>query len=76
MPDPRSGEENSRREFGTGLAAESMRVGDLARRTRIRISTLREYERNGLIDADRSQGLHTRFPPRAVEQALKVSAKT
>lgn len=52
--------------------SDSMRVGELARRTRIKMSTLREYERDGLIDADRSQGLHTRFPPRAVEQALKV----
>jgi DNA-binding transcriptional MerR regulator len=51
---------------------DSMRIGELARRTRMKMSTLREYERDGLIDADRSQGLHTRFPLRAIEQALQV----
>lgn len=72
MSDGRIGDEDSGCELETGLTGYSMRASELARRTRIRICTLREYERNGLLDSDRAQGLHPRFPPRAVEQALKV----
>jgi len=45
-----------------------MRIGELARRTGVRVSTLRYYEQVGLLPAQRSESGYRQFTPEAIQR--------
>jgi DNA-binding transcriptional MerR regulator len=49
-----------------------MRIGELARRTGVSERSLRYYEQQGLLDAERSPGGHREYPERAVDRVVRI----
>ncbi|POX37571.1 MerR family transcriptional regulator [Streptomyces sp. Ru73] len=49
-----------------------MRIGELARRTGVSERSLRYYEQQGLLAADRTPGGHRDYPERAVDRVIRI----
>lgn len=49
-----------------------MRIGELARRTGVSERSLRYYEHQGLLAADRTPGGHRDYPSWAVERVIRI----
>ncbi|QUQ65693.1 MerR family transcriptional regulator [Kutzneria sp. CA-103260] len=49
-----------------------MRIGELARRTGVSERSLRYYEQQGLLTADRTAGGHRDYPERAVDRVIRI----
>jgi DNA-binding transcriptional MerR regulator len=49
-----------------------MRIGELARRTGVSERSLRYYEQQGLLTADRTSGGHRDYPERAVDRVIRI----
>jgi len=49
-----------------------MRIGELARRTGVSERSLRYYEQQGLLAADRTAGGHRDFPDKAVDRVIRI----
>jgi DNA-binding transcriptional MerR regulator len=49
-----------------------MRIGELARRTGVSERSLRYYEQQGLLRADRTSGGHREYPERAVDRVIRI----
>ncbi|MFG2000739.1 MerR family transcriptional regulator [Spirillospora sp. NPDC048911] len=49
-----------------------MRIGELARRTGVSERSLRYYEQQGLLSADRTLGGHRDFPESAVDRVIRI----
>jgi DNA-binding transcriptional MerR regulator len=49
-----------------------MRIGELARRTGVSVRSLRYYEQQGLLVADRTPGGQRDFPERAVDRVIRI----
>lgn len=49
-----------------------MRIGELARRTGVSRRSLRYYEQQGLLTADRTVGGHRDYPERAVVRVIRI----
>ncbi|MFB8030408.1 MerR family transcriptional regulator [Streptomyces sp. NPDC056465] len=49
-----------------------MRIGELARRTAVSERSLRYYEAQGLLTADRTPGGHRDYPDWAVDRVIRI----
>ncbi|NYI04700.1 MerR family transcriptional regulator [Allostreptomyces psammosilenae] len=49
-----------------------MRIGELARRTGVSERSLRYYEKQGLLTAERTLGGHRHFPESAVDRVIRI----
>ncbi|MBJ7904989.1 MerR family transcriptional regulator [Streptomyces sp. NPDC091385] len=49
-----------------------MRIGELARLTGVSERSLRYYETQGLLSADRTPGGHRDYPPTAVDRVVRI----
>jgi DNA-binding transcriptional MerR regulator len=49
-----------------------LRIGELARRTGVSERSLRYYEQQGLLAADRSPGGHRDYPEQAVDRVIRI----
>ncbi|MEE4495823.1 MerR family transcriptional regulator [Streptomyces sp. BE230] len=49
-----------------------MRIGELAARTGVGERSLRYYEEQGLLAADRTPGGHRDYPARAVDRVIRI----
>ena len=49
-----------------------MRIGELARRTGVSERSLRYYEQQGLLTADRTPGGHRDYPDQAVDRVIRI----
>ncbi|MGW0252327.1 MerR family transcriptional regulator [Nocardia goodfellowii] len=49
-----------------------MRIGELAQRTGVSERSLRYYEQQGLLTADRTSGGHRDYPERAVDRVIHI----
>ncbi|MFJ8866767.1 MerR family transcriptional regulator [Streptomyces sp. NPDC102473] len=49
-----------------------MRIGELARRTAVSERSLRYYEAQGLLAADRTPGGHRDYPEGAVDRVIRI----
>ncbi|XVQ11877.1 MerR family transcriptional regulator [Spirillospora sp. CA-255316] len=49
-----------------------MRIGELARRTGVSERSLRYYEKQGLLTADRTLGGHRDYPDGAVDRVIRI----
>lgn len=49
-----------------------MRIGELARRTGVSERSLRYYEQQGLLTADRTSGGQREYPERAVDRVIRI----
>ena len=49
-----------------------MRIGELAERTGVSVRSLRYYEQQGLLSADRTAGGHREYPERAVDRVIRI----
>ncbi|WP_251731399.1 MerR family transcriptional regulator [Frankia sp. R82] len=49
-----------------------MRIGELARRTGVSERSLRYYEQQGLLAADRTPGGHRNYPDQAVDRVIRI----
>ncbi|MGW0854417.1 MerR family transcriptional regulator [Streptomyces sp. NPDC002690] len=49
-----------------------MRIGELARRTGVSERSLRYYEAQGLLAADRTPGGHREYPEGAVDRVIRI----
>ncbi|OLZ67689.1 MerR family transcriptional regulator [Streptomyces sp. IMTB 2501] len=49
-----------------------MRIGELARRTGVSERSLRYYEAQGLLTAERTPGGHRDYPERAVDRVIRI----
>jgi len=49
-----------------------MRIGELARRTGVSERSLRYYEQQGLLTADRTEGGHRDYPDQAVDRVIRI----
>jgi DNA-binding transcriptional MerR regulator len=49
-----------------------MRIGELARRTGVSERSLRYYEKQGLLTADRTPGGQRDFPEQAVDRVIRI----
>ncbi|MFI6650360.1 MerR family transcriptional regulator [Streptomyces sp. NPDC050529] len=49
-----------------------MRIGELAARTGVGERSLRYYEEQGLLAADRTPGGHRDYPERAVDRVIRI----
>lgn len=49
-----------------------MRIGELARRTGVSERSLRYYEAQGLLTADRTPGGHREYPESAVDRVIRI----
>lgn len=49
-----------------------MRIGELARRTGVSERSLRYYEQQGLLTADRTPGGHRDYPEQAVDRVIRI----
>ncbi|MFF7446149.1 MULTISPECIES: MerR family transcriptional regulator [unclassified Streptomyces] len=49
-----------------------MRIGELARRTGVSERSLRYYETQGLLRADRTPGGHRDYPEAAVDRVIRI----
>lgn len=50
----------------------AMRIGELARRTGVSERSLRYYEKQGLLTAERTAGGHREFPGSAVDRVIRI----
>src|SRR5919201_5519207 len=58
---------------GSSVSAEvSMRIGELARRTGVSERSLRYYEQQGLLAADRTPGGQRDYPEQAVDRVIRI----
>jgi DNA-binding transcriptional MerR regulator len=57
-----------------GIAYEvaRMRIGELARRTGVSERSLRYYEKQGLLVAQRTSGGHRHYPESAVDRVIRI----
>jgi len=51
---------------------EDVRIGELARRTGVSERSLRYYEQQGMLAADRTAGGHRDYPERAVDRVILI----
>lgn len=49
-----------------------MRIGELAKRTGVSERSLRYYEKQGLLAADRTRGGHRDYPESAVDRVIRI----
>ncbi|MET8571999.1 MerR family transcriptional regulator [Streptomyces sp. NPDC004783] len=49
-----------------------MRIGELSRRTGVSERSLRYYEKQGLLAAERTPGGHREYPERAVDRVVRI----
>jgi DNA-binding transcriptional MerR regulator len=49
-----------------------VKIGELARQTAVSERSLRYYEEQGLLDAERTPGGHREFPPSAVDRVIRI----
>lgn len=49
-----------------------MRIGELARRTNVSERSLRYYEKQGLLAAERTPGGHREYPEAAVDRVVRI----
>ncbi|QIB49309.1 MerR family transcriptional regulator [Streptomyces aureoverticillatus] len=49
-----------------------MRIGELARRTGVSERSLRYYEKQGLVTAERTPGGHRDYPEAAVDRVIRI----
>ncbi|MFE2265552.1 MerR family transcriptional regulator [Streptomyces griseosporeus] len=49
-----------------------MRIGELARRTGVSERSLRYYEKQGLLRAERTPGGHREYPEGAVDRVIRI----
>lgn len=49
-----------------------VKIGELARRTGVSERSLRYYEQQGLLAADRTPGGHRDYPERAVDRVIRI----
>ncbi|CAL9440325.1 Mercuric resistance operon regulatory protein [Streptomyces sp. enrichment culture] len=49
-----------------------MRIGELARRTGVSERSLRYYEKQGLLAAERTPGGHREYPEAAVDRVVRI----
>lgn len=49
-----------------------MRIGELARRTAVSERSLRYYEKQGLLSAERTQGGHREYADSAVDRVIRI----
>ncbi|MFD0199921.1 MULTISPECIES: MerR family transcriptional regulator [Saccharothrix] len=49
-----------------------MRIGELAERTGVSVRSLRYYEQQGLLTADRTTGGHREYPESAVDRVIRI----
>ncbi|MDF0371686.1 MULTISPECIES: MerR family transcriptional regulator [Streptomyces] len=49
-----------------------MRIGELARRTGVSERSLRYYEAQGILKADRTPGGHRDYPDHAVDRVIRI----
>ncbi|WP_309095593.1 MerR family transcriptional regulator [Streptomyces sp.] len=49
-----------------------MRIGELARRTGVSERSLRYYEQQGLLTAERTPGGHREYPEKAVDRVIRI----
>ncbi|BBJ44505.1 MerR family transcriptional regulator [Streptomyces antimycoticus] len=49
-----------------------MRIGELARRTSVSERSLRYYEKQGLMTAERTPGGHREYPEGAVDRVIRI----
>lgn len=49
-----------------------MRIGELARRTGVSERSLRYYEQQGLLSAERTSGGHRDYPEAAVDRVIRI----
>ncbi|MEU0203272.1 MULTISPECIES: MerR family transcriptional regulator [unclassified Streptomyces] len=49
-----------------------MRIGELARRTGVSERSLRYYEQQGLLTAERTPGGHREYPDKAVDRVVRI----
>ncbi|MFB9908842.1 MerR family transcriptional regulator [Allokutzneria oryzae] len=49
-----------------------MRIGELARRTGVSERSLRYYEKQGLLAAERTHGGHRDYPEAAVDRVIRI----
>lgn len=49
-----------------------MRIGELARRTGVSERSLRYYETQGLLSAERTPGGHRDYPDRAIDRVIRI----
>lgn len=49
-----------------------MKIGELSRRTGVSVRSLRYYEEQGLLVADRTPGGHRTYPEAAVDRVVRI----
>lgn len=49
-----------------------MKIGELAQRTGVSVRSLRYYEQQGLLAAERTSGGHRVYPERAVDRVIRI----
>ena len=49
-----------------------MRIGELARRTGVSERSLRYYEKQGMLSAERTPGGHREYPEAAVDRVIRI----
>ncbi|GGT93645.1 MerR family transcriptional regulator [Streptomyces coeruleorubidus] len=49
-----------------------MRIGELARRTNVSERSLRYYEKQGMLTAERTAGGHREYPEAAVDRVIRI----
>ncbi|GHD15209.1 MULTISPECIES: MerR family transcriptional regulator [Streptomyces] len=49
-----------------------MRIGELARRTNVSERSLRYYEKQGMLSAERTPGGHREYPEAAVDRVIRI----
>ncbi len=54
------------------MGEEPVRIGELARRTGVSERSLRYYEKQGLLAAERTAGGHREFPEACVDRVIRI----
>ena len=62
----------SSRNFGELLGGKAMRIGELARRTKLNASAIRYYEKAGLLAAPHRSGGQRRYPDEILYRVLLI----
>ncbi|MBB3080352.1 DNA-binding transcriptional MerR regulator [Streptomyces violarus] len=53
-------------------AGVDVRIGELARRTNVSERSLRYYEKQGMLSAERTPGGHREYPEAAVDRVIRI----